>query len=206
MRRTPQHQALSAPPQGIDQRRAQGRHHGHVQPRNADQMRHPCTAKDLPLLAGNGALIANREGHKYTDVRSLRQLVQKALSNHLAQALDGIARTPHESFLSNRFFAGAYRPGGTNAALDQPRLVIKAMRVGGTVRAFQTYRETPTLAGMHGAVAPSLHRTFRPLVHRHFTFAVTAKFCTRRNCFAFRVGPVPREDEARRHARAGRFD
>ena len=109
-------------------------------------MRHARAVEKRPLRTGNRALIADGQRHQHAAIRRIGQCGNKAVTHRLAQALDQITGTHDESIepliaAANTAVGAIARPlvrphraQCTNIALQQPCLVIEALRIGIAVR------------------------------------------------------------------------
>src|SRR5712671_1141226 len=121
-----------------------------MQSRDAHEVRDAGAVEELPLFRRNGALVADRERRENSGRRRRAEHAQEAIPNRLARCfyqVEEVVARAEPPLLA----ALADVAGGADAALEEPGLVIEAVRVDVAVRAAQAHREQPALAGMHRA-------------------------------------------------------
>ena len=79
----------------------------------------------------------------------VRQRRPEARADRFARALDHVRRAVHHARRAARGRRAAHVAGRAEAALEQPDLVVEAVRIGSAVRTLQAHRELPALAGAH---------------------------------------------------------
>jgi hypothetical protein len=143
-----QHERRHAPPQRGDEPGEQPGDERHVQPGNAHEVRHPGAAEEPPLLRGDGALVA--DGERGEDARRRRRAEARgeALAHGFARAPDQVHWRMAGAEQARRRPL-AHVAGRADPALEQPGLVVEAVRVEVPVRPAQPHREQPALARMH---------------------------------------------------------
>src|SRR5690349_5868897 len=110
-------------------------------------MRDAGTIKELPFLPRDGALVADRERGKDAFGRRGPEHGEKSVSDRLTRELDVVQKIISEA--QKLRIPGTHVPGGPDTPLEEPRLVIEAMRIDDAVRAAQAHGERPALARMH---------------------------------------------------------
>ena len=118
----------------------------------AHQVAHPGSGEQLPVVAIDRALVADRKRDDDTAVRRIGQRILQARTRGLARPIDrGAERPDKRGQQALRRFAArrANIAGGANATFQQPCLVVEAVRVGATVRLAQAQVEAPTFPRMN---------------------------------------------------------
>jgi len=100
-------------------------------------------AEQVPVVALDRALIADRERGEDTGDATLRDVRVDRVANALAQPLDRMAGARVEQHRGRV----ADVAGGANALLEQRQLVVEAVRIEVAVRLAQANGEAPALAG-----------------------------------------------------------
>ena len=119
-----------------------------MQAGDAHQVGDAGAIEELPFLARDGALVADRERREDAGGRRRTEHRVEAIAYRLARLLHPIERRIPGADAS-RLGARAHITGGADAALEEPGLVIEAVRVHEPVRPAQPHREGPALAGVH---------------------------------------------------------
>ena len=119
-----------------------------MQSGNADQVANAGAIKELPLLVGNGAFVADRQRGDHTSVGPTLERVQDAHANQLARPRNTVCRSAGEGVDPTVALAVAHVTGGAQLVLKQPRLDVEAVWIDRAVRTFQAHRQVPALAGV----------------------------------------------------------
>src|SRR5713226_8599845 len=119
-----------------------------MQPRDAHQVRDAGAVEELPFLARNGALVADRQRGENSRGRRRAERREEPVAHRLPCLLDPVQKTisGSKSFL---FTPATHISGRADAALEQPGFVIEAVRIDQPVRPTQAQREEPALAWMN---------------------------------------------------------
>src|SRR5207302_2220571 len=146
-RRQPQHERRHAAPECRDEPRDKTRDERHVQAGDAHEVRYARAVEELPLLSRDGALVAYRErGEDAGGGRRAEHRVE-AIAHRFTRALDEIEERvalAEAPWLGPR----ANIARRADAALEEPGLVVEAVRIHEAVGSPQAHGECPTLAGM----------------------------------------------------------
>jgi hypothetical protein len=111
----------------------------------------------VPLRRRYRALVADGQRDQHTGVRiarvvaiDVRQHALEALAYAFAERVDHMHRAPclqvDKTLHGGTLPAGAHRTGRTDAALEQPGLVIETMRVHVAVRTLEPHPQLPAAA------------------------------------------------------------
>ena len=121
-----------------------------MQPGDTHQVRDAGAVEELPLLARDRALVAHRQRGEDAGGGCRSEHRVEAIAHRLARALDVIER---RMALAEppRLGPRAHVAGRADAALEEPRLVIEAVRIDEPMRPAQAHRERPALARVHAA-------------------------------------------------------
>ena len=138
-----------APPSPGRQPGSEPRDERHVQPRDAHEVRDPGAVEEPPLLRRDRALVAHRERGQDARRRRGAERFAKARAHRLAHLLDPIKKRPALAQLALHPPL-AHIAGRADAALEEPGLVVEAVRVREAPGAAQAQREFPALPGTHG--------------------------------------------------------
>ncbi len=107
-------------------------------------MGHAGGSEQLPVVALDGGLIADRQRGQHAGGGRVAHLGEDGVAHLLAQALHPMARGVVQALRRRRVAHVAGRP---NALLEQHELVVEPVRVRIAVRLTQAHREAPALAG-----------------------------------------------------------
>ena len=157
-RGTPQHGAPTAPPRPVHRQAGQPREHGHVQAADRHEMRHAGVAVERPVVALDRRLVAHRQRGQHAGRGGISQSGDDGVAHRLAQPVERCAARRCEQSVAGTGRA-THVTGGAHALLEQPQLVVEAMRVHRAVRALQTQCELPALPGLQrrqGLAAPRI--------------------------------------------------
>ena len=139
----PQHRPRAAPPRRADREAGEPREHGDVQAADRHQVGDAGVAEQVPVVALDRALVADRERREHAGDAPIGDVRVDRVAHALAQPLDRVAGAGVEQ----RRRRLAHVAGGANALLEQRELVVEAVRVQVAVRPAQAHREAPALAG-----------------------------------------------------------
>ena len=106
--------------------------------------------EDVPRCLVDAALVANHQRDDHARIRFAVQDCQNAAAQPAPHPFHGVARIwgpPGQALVVPVDRTDV--AGGADALLEQPCLVVEAVRVGIAVRALQAHDEAPALAGMH---------------------------------------------------------
>jgi len=108
----------------------------------------PGAKENAPLLAGNGALVADRQRGDDASVGPIPERGEDARADLLAQPLDVVARSAGERVQAAIAIVVANVDRRAKLVLEQPRFDVEAVRVDRAVRPLEPYGEAPALAGV----------------------------------------------------------
>ncbi len=111
-------------------------------------MRDAGAVEELPFLARDGALVADRERREDAGSRRRAKHRIEAIAYRFARLLHPVERRIARADAA-RLAARAHIAGRADAAFEEPRLVIEAVRIHQAMRPAQSHGEPPALAGMH---------------------------------------------------------
>src|SRR6185295_5901515 len=115
---------------------------------DAHEVSYARAVKELPLLARDRPLVAHREGREDARRRRRAEHGEKTVAHRLTRALDVIQRRMPMT-QETRLGTGAHITRRADASLEQPSLVIEAMRIHQAMRAAKAHGERPALARVH---------------------------------------------------------
>src|SRR2546423_10682202 len=135
-------------PQPVRQAADKRREEGNVQTGDGDQMADAGAIEQLPLLFGNCALVAYRQRGDHSRVALAFERAQYSRAYRLAGPGDVVARPRGERVNASIVIVGAHIARGAKVILKEPCLEVEAVRIDGTVGAFEPHREGPAFAGV----------------------------------------------------------
>ena len=135
----------AAPEPAHDESRRPGEH-GHVQARDAHEVRDAGGAEDVPVGAFDGALVAHDQRGQHAGQPLVRHPRIQGRAHRLPQLLDGVRPAAREQPRRCIARAGADVAGRLQVLLPQPQLVVEAVRIDLAVRRLQADRELPAFA------------------------------------------------------------
>jgi hypothetical protein len=141
--RQPAHRPRAASPGRADRQAGEPREHRHVQAADRHQVGDAGVAEQVPVVALDRALVADRERRQHAGGAAVADVGVDPVANALAQPLDRMTSARVEQ----RRRRVAHVAGGANALLEQRQLEVEAVRVEVAVRLAQAHREAPALAG-----------------------------------------------------------
>ena len=119
-----------------------------MQAGDAHQVIYAGAGKHLPLIGGNGALIANRQRHHNAGIGPLAQRCEQTFAHRFARSFQQITGSRHHWVHQTRRWLGADISGCADAALEHPGFDIESTGIGIAVRPVQAHRHAPALARM----------------------------------------------------------
>ena len=183
LRRQKQHQALAASPQPAGQCGKQGSQHRHMQTGYRHEVGNPGTVENYPLRPRDHALVADGQCNQHAYIRRIGQHAGEAIANRVTQPFNGVIGARHKGIETLRFALRPHVTRGANAALEQPGLVVKTMRIGVAVRALEANGKPPALAGTNGTALMPLIVLPAVIPGEHDAFRDDRRMC-RRGCLA----------------------
>ncbi len=140
-----QAQPGAAPPCPAHDQRREPCEHGHMQAGDAHQVRDASGPKQIPLGAVNRPLIAHHQCRQHPSSTVIVDSRDQSVPGDLPGPLDQTHAGPF-SPQANRWRAAAYVAAAPQTLLEQPQLVVKAMRIGAAMRPLQPQGELPAFA------------------------------------------------------------
>src|SRR6185436_6941577 len=119
-----------------------------MQSQDAHQVRDAGAIEEPPFLRGDGPLVADRERGEDARSRGRTELGLEAIAHGLPSFFDQVRNAIPRSNLPS-LSPLPYVPRGSDAALEQPSLVVEAVRIDVPMGPAQPHREQPALARMH---------------------------------------------------------